>query len=210
MGLNNDQQVFLTQEDQEAHTLKQFQTQSGESFDSREGYDTTIYEVHKQYNLRSRRIDVPETHKQKDTKQPNKAKMNKPSVQIHPGTDPNPNNPTVEDISDNQQPNTEPSTSIPLKGNVEDPPETDFEATSVHNTTPQKEKNKENIAEKENLIVRNTKTQAKKPFDLETEIGKLKISIPLSELAKHDVYRSQISRSLQISENKDSVNLFDD
>ena len=59
MGLNNEQQVFLTQEDQEAHILKQFQTQSGESFDFREGYDTTIYDVHKQYNLRRRRIDVP-------------------------------------------------------------------------------------------------------------------------------------------------------
>ena len=48
MGLNNEQQVFLTQEDQEAHSLKQFQTQSVESFDFREGYHTTIYEVHKQ------------------------------------------------------------------------------------------------------------------------------------------------------------------
>jgi len=47
MGLNDEQEVFLTQEDQEAHTLKQFQTQPGESFDFREGYDKTIYEVHK-------------------------------------------------------------------------------------------------------------------------------------------------------------------
>jgi len=46
MGLNNEQQVFLTQEDQEAHIREQFQTQSSESFDFREGYDTTIYEVH--------------------------------------------------------------------------------------------------------------------------------------------------------------------
>jgi len=42
MELNNEQQVFLTQEDQEAHILKQFQTQSGEIFDFREGYDTAI------------------------------------------------------------------------------------------------------------------------------------------------------------------------
>ena len=59
MGLNNEQQVFLTQEDQDANILEQFQTQSGESFDFREGYDTTIFEVHKQYNLRSRRINIP-------------------------------------------------------------------------------------------------------------------------------------------------------
>lgn len=49
-----------------------------------------------------------------------------------------------------------------------------------------------------------------KPFNLEAEIGKLKISIPLSELAKHDVYRQQIQRSLQIPENKDDVNVLDD
>ena len=49
-----------------------------------------------------------------------------------------------------------------------------------------------------------------KPFNLEAEIGKLKISIPLSELAKHDVYRQKIQRSLQIPENKDDVNVLDD
>jgi len=49
-----------------------------------------------------------------------------------------------------------------------------------------------------------------KPFNLETEIGKLKIVIPLSELDKHDVYREQISRSLQISENRDTMNVLDD
>ena len=47
IGINNEHQVFLTQEDHEAHLLKQFQTQSGESFDFREGYDTAVYEVHK-------------------------------------------------------------------------------------------------------------------------------------------------------------------
>ena len=68
MGLNNEQQVFLTQEDQEAHIMKQFQTQSSESSQFREGYDTAIYEVQKQYNMRRRRIDAPKISKQKDTK----------------------------------------------------------------------------------------------------------------------------------------------
>ena len=56
----------------------------------------------------------------------------------------------------------------------------------------------------------NTKTQSEKSFDLEAEISKLKISIPLSELAKHDVYRQQIQRSLQMPEVKDDVNVLDD
>ena len=49
-----------------------------------------------------------------------------------------------------------------------------------------------------------------KTFDLEAEIGKLKISIPLSKLAKHDVYRQQINSSLQMPENRDVVNVLDD
>ena len=49
-----------------------------------------------------------------------------------------------------------------------------------------------------------------KPFNLDAEIGKLKVSIPLSELAKHDVYRQQIQKSLQIPEVKDDVNILDD
>jgi len=74
MGPNGEHKIFLTQDDQEAHTFNQFQTKSGESFDFREGYDATVYEVHKQYKLRSRTIDSPEPNKQKDTKQPKKTK----------------------------------------------------------------------------------------------------------------------------------------
>ena len=77
-------EVFLSQDDQENHILETFQTHSGETFDFKEGYDTTIYEVHKQYNLRSRRIDVPENNKQKTTKQNIKGKQNIPPVQNNP------------------------------------------------------------------------------------------------------------------------------
>jgi len=53
-----------------------------------------------------------------------------------------------------------------------------------------------NTVEKEKAASHNTKTQSEKPFDLEAEIGKLKIAIPLSELAKHDIYKQQIKKSL--------------
>lgn len=45
---------------------------------------------------------------------------------------------------------------------------------------------------------------------METEISKLKIAIPLFELARHEVFREQISRTLQTSENRDVVNVLDD
>lgn len=85
-----------------------------------------------------------------------------------------------------------------------------METTSAHNPTYENERNTENTAEKENPTVWNTRTQIEKPFNLDTEVGKLKIVVPLLELDKHDVYRGQISRSLQISMNEDLVNVFDD
>lgn len=92
---------------------------------------------------------------------------------------------------------------------MEEPLEVDVETTSAHNPTPKKEINTMNTYEKENPAVWNARTQSKKPFNLEAEAGKLKIVVPLSELAKHDVYRSQINKSLKISVNEDLVNVFD-
>ena len=42
------------------------------------------------------------------------------------------------------------------------------------------DKNKEeDLMNKERIVIHNPKTQSEKPFDLENEIGKLKIAIPL-------------------------------
>ena len=48
------------------------------------------------------------------------------------------------------------------------------------------------------------------PFSLEQEISKIKISVPLTELASQHVYRTQILKALNIEENEDTVNLNDD
>lgn len=69
--------------------------------------------------------------------------------------------------------------------------------TTAHNNIPVKELVMENSAEKDNLTAGNVKIQTKKHFNLETEISKLKIAIPLSELPRHEVFREQISRKLQ-------------
>jgi len=116
----------------------------------------------------------------------------------------------VENISDLQPSNNQPSTSFPPKENANISLKSNFKADPVHNNTSNREKTTENTIEKESLAARNAKIQVEKPFNLETEIGKLKMAIPLSVLAKHEVYREQISRSLQISENRDTVNVLDD
>lgn len=108
MDLNGEHQTFLTQEDQEEHDCNQLQTKTGESFDFKQGYDIAVYELQKQYKLRTRTIDIPQPSKTKDGKQPNK---NNSKVVITDFTDttvPNPNEVTVEDITD-MQPSVEQS-----------------------------------------------------------------------------------------------------
>ena len=48
------------------------------------------------------------------------------------------------------------------------------------------------------------------PLNLGAEVAKLKISVPLIELVKHETYSSQIRKSLNFVKNEDSINLFDD
>ena len=100
--------------------------------------------------------------------------------------------------------------SSPLKENSNNTPQ-NISQTEIHQDNTEKQKKvTENVVEKGKSASHNTKTQSEKPFDLEAEIGKLNISIPLSDLAKHDVYRQQIKRSLQMPENRDDVNVLDD
>lgn len=68
----------------------------------------------------------------------------------------------------------------------------------------------EDVTNKERTATRDPKMQIDKPFDLGVEIGKLKVAIPLSELAKHDMYKQQIKKSLQLTNSKDDVNVLDD
>ena len=78
MGFNDEHQVFLSQEDHKDDDIKQFQTKSGESFDFKQGYDTTVYEVHKQYKLRSRTVNITQLEKTKDRLQPKRAIVTEP------------------------------------------------------------------------------------------------------------------------------------
>ena len=102
MDLKGEHQTFLSQEDQDEHNLSQFQTKSGESFDFKQGYDTAVYEVHKQYKLRTRTIDISEPSKPKDGKQPNKIKSKAVITEPVDTNVPNPHQVTVEDITEAQ------------------------------------------------------------------------------------------------------------
>ena len=48
------------------------------------------------------------------------------------------------------------------------------------------------------------------PFNFKSEIDKINISVPLTELVTQDVYKFQVLKALNIEENNDSINLNDD
>jgi len=100
IDVKGEQHIFLTQEDQDDHEINPFQTKSGESFDFKQGYDSVVYEVHKQYKLRTRTIDIPVPTKSKESKQPNKIKSKAIITEPADITVPNPHQVTVEDIID--------------------------------------------------------------------------------------------------------------
>ena len=62
------------------------------------------------------------------------------------------------------------------------------------------------MTKKAELNISKTET----PFSIESEIAKIKISIPFTELVTEDVYRSQLLKALNIGDHNDSVNLNDD
>ena len=167
MGLNDEQQVFLSQEDHKDDDIQQFQTRSGESFDFKQGYDTAVYEVHKQYKLRSRTINVTQPDKTKDTPQPKKAIVREPSDKTGPITD----EVIVEEINEQQ-----PMATSPLQPNPSNSPQ---EMSKKDKPQDQEKNQEEELLNKEKAVTHNTEIPSERPFDLEAEICKLKVAIPL-------------------------------
>lgn len=160
--------------------------------------------MHKQYNLRGRKIDVPETNKKTVPNEAKKGKTIPTPLQILPRSNTNPPDPIIEDVSDNQPNNEKPSTPLLSKETMEEPSKVDLGKSTNHHSNPEKKK------DIENRTAQNPRAQIEKSFNLEAEVSKLKIFVLLSELAKHDVYQTQINRSLKIIGTEDSVNLYDD
>ena len=167
-----------------------------------------MYEVHKQYKLRSRTIDISEPPKTKDTKQPKMTKENAILIESIKKTNPNPNEVTIEDVTETSK--NKPWEMPSSKDKSSNIPQKASQTEILQQETDNQDKSNKNTVEKEKPVTHNTKIQSEKPFDLEAEIAKLKIAIPLSELAKHDVYKQKIKKSLQIPENRDDVNVLDD
>jgi len=158
----------------------------------------------------TRIIDAHENSKPKDVKQAKKIKDKVFLIETSDKTVPNPKEVTIEDVSVMQSSKNDPFVSFPSKENSNSTPEILPKTEISQENTDNQGQITENVVEKGKSASQNTKTQSEKPFDLEAKIAKLKIYIPLSKLAKHDVYKQQIKRSLQMPENRDDVNVLDD
>ena len=174
LDLKGEQQIFLTREDQDDHEISQFQTKSGESFDFKQGYDSAVYEVHKQYKLRTRTIDIPASSKPKEDKQPNRIKGKVIVTEPADITFTNPHQVTVEDITVMQPSIDQPLPSFSLKENPnstpKDLPKTEIPQTVIPQNNDNQKENPENTLEKEKSATANTKISLEKPFNLEVEI----------------------------------------
>ena len=191
--------------------LQQFQIQSGESFYYKQGYDSTILEVHKQYNLKSEKnYDILDQTKKTVPNQPTKIKEALVSkiLQILPRHNQNPSRPTIVDITPNQPSDDHPYTSIPPKKPVDTPQNTGSE--NLHKEVPNKGK-EDHPTQIPSSKSPNSQTEKDPfPFNSGAEVSKLKILVPLTELIKHETYKTQINQTLNLAENGEYVNLFDD
>jgi len=203
MGLDDQNPIFLSQEEEEFHMLQQIQTQSGESFDYKQGYDSTIFEVHKQYNLRRRRnAGPPDQTKKAMANQPkitNKVPISE-VLKILPKPNQNPPSPIIEEITAYQPSVEQPPTSVPLK----EPEKNTYNARSEipHKEIPNKQKEHNST---QNLVSKVCNPSSS--FNLGAGISKLKILVPLTELVKNKTYKSQVNQTLNITKNEDLVNL---
>jgi len=149
---------------------------------------------------------VSQPEKKKDNQQSKKVNVTEPNDKSDSIT----NEVTVEDITETDSSNQQPSVTQPLHSKPSNTPQKIGKKDKPQAQTENQEESPNKSSDKETTINQNVKTQLEKPFDLEAEIGKLKIAIPLSELAKHDTYKQQIRKSLQLNHNKDDVNIMDD
>jgi hypothetical protein len=155
-------------------------------------------EVHRQYNLQSKKTEGSSPKKTIETK-----KVTETKKASKPSTEKIPEKSTVE---------------VPVKKSptiLKRSSQPEVSPTNPPNTSGHK-----SMVDKLELM---SQGRAPTPFSLEGELAKVKIPIPLSELMNKDVYRSQVIKALTIepdigtkaltigsSNHSDTVNLTDD
>jgi hypothetical protein len=165
MGINDNDSIFLTQEEHDLFLLSESEVDEEES--EQQSFENAIMEVHRQYNLRSKKSNDNPTKKASDFKKTSDTLAKKVP----------------------EKKNSE----VPIKRTSDSIPKTT--QTDVPSTSQPKDTTQKNVVEK-----LDPPNQNKTPtsFSLESELAKLKIPIPLSELMNKNAYSSQVIKALNI------------
>jgi hypothetical protein len=198
MGIHDNEAIFLTQEEQELFLLNQTKVSEEAEDSEQQALENAILEVHRQYNLRSKKTEGSS---------PKKAIETKKVVETKKASEP-----SAENIPEKI------TTDPPMKKNLtilkrQPQPE-------VSPINPPSSSGHKDLVDKPELM---SQGRAPAPFILEGELAKVKIPIPLSKLMNKEGYCSQVIKALAIEPNigtkaltirstnhSDIVNLTDD
>lgn len=177
---------------------------SGESFDFKQGYEYAISEVHKKYNLRSKKNTEITTKKsvkiqtEKITESPMKKVL-----QILPRGTQGASSPKIINITSAETQTSNASETIP-NNKIQNK----IACTQTKFPSAEKEDGITLTTIAQEDLTRSGKTQFS--FNIKTEIAKLKILVPLKGLVKNQSYKAQTIQTLNIVEGEDVVKLDDD
>jgi hypothetical protein len=198
MGIHDNEAIFLTQEEQELFLLNQTKVSGETEGAGQPTWEDDILEVHRQYNLWSKKMEGNSPRKT--------AKTQKAAE-----TQKTPEKTTAGKSFEKGKADT------PVKKNVtilKRPAQPEVSPVNLPSTSDRREVDQPELT---------TQTQTSAPFSLEAELAKIKILVPLTELISQGGYRSQVLKALGIElgigtqalaigsvTHSDTVNLADD
>jgi hypothetical protein len=173
MGIHDNDAIFLTQEEQELFLLNQTKVSEEAEDAGQQTYENDILEVHRQYNLRTRKAEGNSSKKTSGTQKVSE-------------TEKTPEKVTAEKYSEKGK------TDAPVKKNIttlKRPAQPEVSPINLPSTSDWRDMDQPEST---------SQTQTPAPFSLVAEMAKIKIPVPLTELISRGSYRSQVLKALAI------------
>jgi L-rhamnose mutarotase len=165
MGVHDDESIFLTQEEQELFLLSQTEVNEEAEETEQQAFENSIMEVHRQYNLRSKKMNENPPKKATETKK----------------------------IVETKKTSESSTKKVPERSNVESPAKRNPTILQRSNQTEVSSTSQPSASAQKTMVDKSemqSLSKASTTFSLEGELAKLKIPIPLSELMSKNAYRS--------------------
>jgi hypothetical protein len=170
MGVHDDESIFLTQEEHKIFLLSQTKVNEEAEETEQQAFENAILEVHRQYNLQSKRAN---DNPPKNTAETKKATETKRIVETKKTSEKSPKK-------------------VPESNNAKSPAQKTPEILQRANQTKVSSASQPSAPGHRAMIYKpevQTLSKTSTTFSLEGELAKLKIPIPLSELMNKNAYR---------------------